>query len=93
MSNLKQFIEAVKETAGITSPTVTRAENGIQFTKRCAITKEFYTVTISVEQFMRVTKGEEHIQHIFPHLSKEQREFILSGTTPEEWDDMFKEEE
>lgn len=30
-----------------------------------------------------------HIQDAFPSLSKEYREFILTGITPEEWIEMF----
>lgn len=34
-----------------------------------------------------------HIQDAFPTLDPHEREFILSGTTKEEWDNIFKEEE
>lgn len=40
--------------------------------------------------FYKLDKG-MLIQDAFPNLNPEQREFILSGTTPEEWDKMFKE--
>lgn len=33
------------------------------------------------------------IQHAFPQLSDEQREFIMTGITPEEWKDAFAEAE
>lgn len=33
------------------------------------------------------------IQEAFPDLTPDQREFLLSGSTPEEWDELFKEEE
>ena len=33
------------------------------------------------------------IQHALPDLSPQEREFILTGITPEEWDAAFKEEE
>ena len=26
----------------------------------------------------------------FPHFDENQREFLLTGTTPDEWDDLFK---
>lgn len=29
------------------------------------------------------------LQEIFPHLSADDREFLLSGITPEEWADAF----
>lgn len=32
------------------------------------------------------------IQKFFPELNDEQREFILTGITPEEWDNLFEEE-
>ena len=31
------------------------------------------------------------IQEAFPHLSADQREFLLSGITPEEWEATFGE--
>jgi hypothetical protein len=33
------------------------------------------------------------IQDVMPHLSKDQREFIISGCTQEEWDELWKEGE
>ncbi len=29
------------------------------------------------------------IQNVYPQLDNEQREFLISGTTPEEWREMF----
>lgn len=34
-----------------------------------------------------------HIQEAFPHMIPEYREFLLTGITPEEWNEIFKEEE
>jgi len=31
----------------------------------------------------------EHIQNYFPELSAEDREFLLNGITPEEWETML----
>ena len=33
------------------------------------------------------------IQDIFPNLSSEEREFIMTGYTPKDWDELFGEEE
>lgn len=33
------------------------------------------------------------IQNAMPNLSEDEREFILTGITPEEWDSMFGEED
>lgn len=34
----------------------------------------------------------ESIQYVMPHLTSEQREFLISGCTPVEWEDMTKDE-
>ena len=33
-----------------------------------------------------------HVQHAFSNLPAEQREFILTGITPTEWNEMFQDE-
>lgn len=33
------------------------------------------------------------IQHAFPELGADEREFLLTGTTPEEWDAAFGDDE
>lgn len=33
------------------------------------------------------------IQNAMPHLSEDDREFLISGSTPEEWEEMFGVEE
>ncbi len=33
------------------------------------------------------------IQSVFPDLTDDQREFLMTGATPQEWDDLFGEEE
>jgi hypothetical protein len=35
--------------------------------------------------------GRYLVQDCFKYLSAEDREFIMTGTTPEEWSDAFKE--
>lgn len=45
-------------------------------------------VNVTPEQLGRRTRGEP-IQNICPELSADDREFIISGITPEEWKDTF----
>lgn len=33
-----------------------------------------------------------HIQRVMPHLTADQREFLMTGIIAEEWEEMFKEE-
>lgn len=47
---------------------------------------------MTVEQHTRYRAG-EHVQHIFPHWSPEDRERLISGTCPSCWEDMWAEED
>jgi hypothetical protein len=33
------------------------------------------------------------IQNVMPHINKDDREFIMTGSTPEDWNTMFSEED
>ena len=42
---------------------------------------------VTLEQIAR-WQGGELIQNVFPHLSPSDREFIVTGTTDEEWEQL-----
>jgi hypothetical protein len=44
---------------------------------------------ITPEQLLRWQRG-ELIQDVMPHLSAEDREFLISGCTQEEWDKLWE---
>ena len=47
---------------------------------------------ITVEQYNEWLNGVP-VQDAFPHLNADDREFILTGILPNEWDEMFPSEE
>ena len=47
---------------------------------------------ITEDQYERWRNG-ELVQNAFPQLNADEREFLMTGCTPEEWDEMFGEEE
>lgn len=49
-------------------------------------------IDVTPEQMQAWLDG-ELIQRAMPNLTPAEREFILTGTTQEEWDEMFKEED
>jgi hypothetical protein len=68
----------------------------IQVTRQSAITRKINTMELPITQEhldMYETVGDVLIQDAFPNLNAEQREFLLSGITPQEWNDTFGEEE
>ena len=48
---------------------------------------------VTEEQLARYAEGTALVQHVFPHLSRDHREFIMTGVTPEEWNKAFPPED
>ena len=63
----------------------------MQVTKQSRISGKISTMNLDItsEQLDRVNLGIELIQNIVPHLSSDEREFLITGITPEEWDKLF----
>jgi hypothetical protein len=49
-------------------------------------------LNVTLEQLNNYAQG-ALLQDAFPHLSADDREFIKTGITPEEWDSLFGGEE
>ena len=69
-------------------PTPVEVDGNCVFTKHCSVTKQPYTVSITKEEYYRWHINRELIQNVLPHKSAEEREFIISGMTPAEWNEM-----
>jgi hypothetical protein len=61
--------------------------------KRSPFSREYHTMTMTLndEQYSDWKCG-VLIQNAMPHLTANEREFLITGITPEEWDDTFGEE-
>lgn len=55
------------------------------------IDRKKYVMELDVtqEQLDRYSKGRELIQNVFPNLRPDEREFIKSGITPGQWNELF----
>lgn len=64
----------------------------MKITKRSTLSGVVHTrdIKITAEQLEQFNAG-RHIQWVCPNLSPDDREFLLSGSTPEEWDAMCAE--
>ena len=63
-------------------------------TQRSMLTGKDHTREIDVtEKQLYEWRTGGLIQNIMPHLSPADREFIMTGTTPEEWTEAFPEVE
>jgi hypothetical protein len=55
---------------------------------RCTVTNTSYSVMVFPEAYQAWKNG-ELVQKAFPKLTVDEREFIVSGTTPAEWRILF----
>lgn len=68
----------------------------LEVTKKSILSGKTNTMTLDITQEhldMYEQVGGLLVQAAFPNLSKEEREFLISGITPEEWNNAFGEEE
>ena len=68
----------------------------IQVTRLSVVTRKMNTMELPISQEhldIYDTVGDILVQDAFPNLDKEQREFLISGITPQEWNNTFGEEE
>jgi len=67
----------------------------MKITKRSPRTGEDNTMDLPVtpQELAAWQKGPGLIQNMLPQLTSEQREFLLTGYTPEDWNILFPPEE
>ena len=71
----------------------------MKITKVCQFNGETYTIDIPALTPEKLAIGTAKrnmgmlIQHAFPYLSSDEREFLMTGTPPEVWNDMFSKPE
>jgi hypothetical protein len=63
----------------------------MQVTKQSRISGKISSMDLDItsDQLERINLKIELIQNIVPNLSSEQREFLITGITPEEWNELF----
>ena len=60
----------------------------IKVTRQSVVTRKMNTMELPISQeHLNIydTVGDILVQDAFPNLDKEQREFLISGITPDEW--------
>lgn len=67
-------------------------EHTYTFIGPCVVTGKFQRVTVKAQDLNKYRQG-GYVQDCFPYLSKEDREFLISGTSGEGWTLMFGSDE
>lgn len=68
----------------------------MKITKISQLSGKEHTMEIDVDQYQMIRienryHSKELIQNIVPHLSMDEREFLMTGITKEEWNNTFSE--
>lgn len=60
--------------------------------KKSIIDHKIYVMELDVtqEQLDRYAIGREPVQNVFPDLRPDEREFLITGLTPEKWKEIFE---
>jgi len=56
--------------------------------RTCTVAKETYSVDVKQKDLSEWQSG-KLAQDAFPYLTADQREFLISNTTPKEWEQFF----
>ncbi len=70
-------------------------DGALTITRTSMFTRKKNTMTLPIRHvdLLHWSQGGGLIQDVFPQLDAEQREFLMSGATPEEWAEVFAKEE
>lgn len=65
----------------------------MKVTRTSILTGKTRTLEIAVteDQLEQLRRG-KHVQWLLPHLSADEREFLITGITQDEWDAAFPDE-
>jgi hypothetical protein len=59
-------------------------------TKKSPISGKVSSMELPItEAQLEAHQNGELVQNVFPTLSREEREFLVSGISPKEWNDLF----
>lgn len=67
---------------------ITIMKDTVKVTVNCTVTGEIYILVLPLEKWKKWKNG-ENIQIVFPCLAPHERELLISGITPAEWNQMF----
>ena len=61
----------------------------VRLSGRCVVTGTLYSVVTSLDGVIAYFENGRNIAEAFPDLPKPEREFLISGTSPEGWIRLF----
>lgn len=89
------FKELLKTKSPFSTPQFSPSTEGkFRFSGNCVISgKRYFTDEVTREEMLNYTVRGMLVQEAFPNLSRDDREFIVSGIHPKVFDEMYAEED
>jgi hypothetical protein len=88
LGSLDDLKAALQHEVTLDRPRFNVTDGVVTATKTCSVLGSEYTVRVPLQDYEDWRTG-RLAQRAFPYLSSDQREFLMSGTTPAEFDEMF----
>ena len=71
---------------------IARDDGRVEVHRECQVTGEVFILIVDAQALIDWREG-KLIQDAFPQLGKDEREILMTGYTPAEWDGLFKEDD
>tara|TARA_R110000851_G_scaffold210757_1_gene363307 strand:+ start:460 stop:774 length:315 start_codon:yes stop_codon:yes gene_type:complete len=86
----KKFLYfADKYTASVSFVNKFERDGTATISRECSVTNEEYSVTVKASDWFLKVYKDKTVQSIWPDMNSDDREFIISGMTPAEWDSLY----
>jgi hypothetical protein len=69
------------------------ADGRVRLSGRCVVTGKPYSVVVAADGIVEYYGKDGNVAKAFPELAPAEREFLISGTSPEGWIQLFGEPE
>ena len=63
----------------------------VEARRRCQVTGHLFIITVDAQALIEWKAKRLCVQDVFPELNQDEREILMTGYTPAEWDGLFKE--
>ena len=65
----------------------------VEARRRCQVTGDLFILTVDAQALIEWKAKRLCVQDVFPELNQDEREILMTGYTPAEWDGLFKEDD
>ena len=69
------------------------SDGRVEARRRCQVTGDLFIIRVDAQALIEWKAKRLCVQDVFPELNQDEREILMTGYTPAEWDGLFKEDD